>query len=290
MELLHELYKQRKIVDADNQMKIVNEVPGALELSVANTEIYAQIRNLFCLLEKFREAMHARAKWQVVYESVSPYESGGVSNVECRRNTAVCSDEVLMSLTLQAPMKYAIFLAWGVEFMHVWCESVKCAYLLCELDSMSRLVLIEMKPNWTTLYTRRALLVRMTLLEHETGGGTRITILMENMPAAEQEKYKSASAGMAVLEIKSLFISFHQFSQLNFDVEVYYARCLKNRNIAYLQDYGLAYTIVGSLWKLASSARNAGIMGRDCVCFGDWTLHNHVFCTELDKKLVRARL
>lgn len=284
-------FKERRIVEAHEAMlKVLN---GGEEHTVEQAVLFPKIQQAHKLLSMFRESLRETSQWDCVYNDELPYECRTISDVQCKRHTirtqSTHHNEISVRATVQAPLQYTVLLLWAVQYIPKWCSYVKSAFVLKEIDEMSRFVMLDVQGSVNTLYQKRFAFAKMSIFEYESNGSSRILLLMEAMTDEELRPYKYVCGKTPIVHIRNLYIDLARVSGSRFDMTVIYSRALKTSAFSYVQDWLMVQSVVGEIYKLAVSTCNSALLGQDSVSFTDWKEQNSYFCSELNQKLLRGR-
>lgn len=251
--------------------------------------IFTAIRHDYRIVQLFDKIVLETASWSRLYQNNDPYDGGLVRGVDSFRQSLSLCSSVYIRAKICAPIKYAICLMWAVEFMHEWCPAVTKAYLLHEIDSMSRYVMVHMNPGIVSMYGTLVAFVKMSIVELHEGAALQVGISIENMSKDEIEPYIKTAKKYKIVSVKNIIICTRPITEdLDFEISVLYIRNTQKSFLTYIHDCLWLHFVMPCLWHLGATSTKSAMLDRNAVCLDEWMNENGRFCREVTRKLLRA--
>jgi len=285
------LFAMRRTAQANIAMQTVLGT-GTHLLSQTQNEatLFRQIRHEYRLMEMFDTAALASRAWPVLYENKDPYESGLMRNVTCHHERLDQKNSVYLRAKLCAPATHALCLLWAVEYMPTWCPNVSSAFLLKEIDHMSRYVMLHLNPGIVSMYRTVVAFVKLSVIELHEGGAVHVGISVENMTDEAIEEYRPTTNKHITAHINHIFICVRPVhGELGFEISVLYTRRPEHRVFAYVHDCVWLNFVMPWVWGLAVMSTKTAMLDRNAVCLESWIAENGEFHEEITRKISRAR-
>jgi len=280
------LFAQRRIAAANAAMRAM--LDGACEISPELAALFPQIRREYRQLEELLAVLLVAGAWPPVYRSERPYEDRVVGRILSRSHHGAEDSHILVRAQVCAPLLSVCHLLWAVEHLGTWCDNVKSAVVLQELDNMSQLVLCEMHPALASLYQTTLVFARMTMLEYQVGAAACFAICVENMSDDEPRTHRHRAGGQRVVRLQRTYLSFRPRTSERFDVTVLHKQRARMRLFAPAADFVWFQTFMPWLWQLGAEAAKTSLLGRRAVNLDKWLGRHAAFSAEVQAKIARC--
>jgi hypothetical protein len=279
-------YAERRIAAANAAM--CSMIDGASDVSPELACLFPRIRIEFRQLEELLAALQVASAWPVVYASDQPYEDGVIGRVLCTARHGAEESQILVRAHVCAPLPSVCHLLWAVEHLGQWCDSVKSAVVLHEIDGMSQLVLCEMRPVLASMFRASVAFVRMTMLEYQVGSAACFAICFENMSDDELRTHEHRANGQRVQRVRRSYMSFRPRTAERFELAVLFSQRAGMRVFAHASDFVYVQTFLGFLWQLGREGAKIALMGRRAVNIDKWLGRHAPFADEVEAKIARC--
>ena len=285
-----ELFAMRRTGEASRAMqRLLGTEMHLLSHTQDETDLFKNIRHEYRIMEMFDAAALAAKTWAVLYENKNPYDSGLMRNVICRRECLDLTCSIYMHARLCAPATHAICLLWAVEYMPAWCPNVSKAYVLEEIDTMSRYVMLHFEPGIVTMYKTVVAFVKLSVLELHEGGSPHVGISIENMPEESIARHRQSTNTHFTAHIRNIVVCVCPLEdELYFEISVLHVRRTERVMFAYIHDCIWTHFVMPWIWSLGVMATKTAMLDRSSVCLESWIRENTGFFAEIKRKVQRA--
>lgn len=283
------LFSLRRTGDAARKMQHTLRTSSGTLSTQNETDLFKKIRHESRVIEKFDQTVQDSKTWPVIYTSKDPYESALVQNITCQSHSVTDTSSIYMNAKLCAPAIHSICLMWAVEYMSVWCPCIKNAFVLEDIDLMSRYVMLHIEPGMLSMYKTVVAFVKLSVVELNEGGTLQVGISVENMNDTAIEQYKNAAGKHWIAKIYSIVVCVRPLTdELDFELSVLYTRRVKKNIFTYLHDCVWMHFVMPTVWQLSAMATRTAMLDRNAVCLESWIHENKKFYIEIKRKLQRG--
>lgn len=265
------LFSLRRTGAANRKMLETLQTSGNTFSTQKQADLFKQIRHEARVIEQFDSAVSDTKTWPVLYDNENPYESTIIRNIKCVYNNTLQNSSIYMKANLSAPAIQAVCLLWAVEYIGTWSSIVKNAYILEEIDTMSRHVMINVKPGILSMFKTVVAFVKLSVIEVNERGKMRVGISVENMPNDAIEKYKKLIGNKTVVNIQSVVVCISPLTDdLEFEISVLYSRRTPPGMFNYIHNCMFVHFLMPFLCQLASMAIKTAMLDRSAICLDSW--------------------